>query len=113
MVQSDNGRMSVRMGRGGPRQAERDDAERIKELKWPTAKPAARSVTVAPTGEAWVERYVAARTPREFDVFGADGKMVRKVVLPAGRRLVGFGKGVVYLKETTADELSYLERYRL
>jgi len=113
MVQSDNGRMSVRMGRGGPRQADRDDAERIKELKWPAAKPAARSVTVAPTGEAWVERYVAAGAPREFDIFGADGKPVRKVVLPAGRRLVGFGKGVVYLRETTEDELSYLERYRI
>lgn len=113
MVQNDNGRMSVRMGRGGPRQAERDDAARIKELRWPTAKPAARGVTVAPTGEAWVERHVAAGTPREYDVFGADGKLARKVVLPAGRRLVGFGKGVVYLKETTADELSYLERYKL
>ena len=113
MVQNDNGRMSVRMGRGGPRQAERDDAERIKSLKWPATKPAARNVVVSPSGEAWVERYVAAGTPREYDVFGADGKLVRRVVLPAGRRLVGFGKGVVYLKETTADELSFLEQYKL
>jgi hypothetical protein len=113
MVQNDNGRMSVSMRRGGLQQAERDEAERIKDLKWPAAKPAARNVVVAPGGEAWVERYVAAGAPREFDVFGADGKLVRRVVLPAGRRLVGFGKGAVYLRETTADELSYLERYKI
>ena len=113
MVQNENGRMSVRMGRGGPRQAERDDAERIKNLKWPATKPAARNVVLSPTGEAWVERYVAAGAARSYDVFGADGKLVRKVVLPAGRRLVGFGKGVVYLRETTEDELSYLEQYKL
>jgi hypothetical protein len=113
MVTNDNGRMSVNMRRGGPQQADRDEAERIKALKWPATKPAARNVTVAPTGEAWVERYVAAGAARSYDVFGADGKLVRKVVLPVGRRLVGFGKGVVYLKETTGDELSYLERYKI
>lgn len=112
MVRSENGRMSVQMGRGA-RGQERDEEARIRELKWPATKPAARNLVVAQTGEAWVERHVAAGAPREYDVFGADGKLVRKVVLPAGRRLVGFGNGVVYLRETTADELSYLERYAL
>jgi len=46
-------------------------------------------------------------------VFRADGMQIRKVILPVGRRLVGFGKGVVYLRETTKDELQYLEQYRI
>jgi hypothetical protein len=68
---------------------------------------------VAPNGDAWVERSVAANAPREFDIFGADARMKSRVILPAGRRLVGFGKGVVYLREVTADELNYLERYKV
>jgi hypothetical protein len=112
MVQNDNGRMSVRMGRGGLRGRDRDEQEALQNFKWPDTKPAARAVMVAPDGTAWVERHVAAGTPREYDLFGPDGKLRKQVVLPAGRRLVGFGKGVVYLRETTADELLYLERYR-
>lgn len=111
MVSNDNGRMSVRMGRGGPAGRDRDREERIKSLEWPAAKPAFRSVRVSPEGEAWVERYVAAGAAREFDVFGPDARLKRRVILPVGRRLVGFGKGVVYLRHTTEDELQYLERY--
>ena len=113
MVSNDNGRMSVRMGRGGPAGRDRDREERIKSLEWPAAKPAFRSVRVSPEGDAWVERYVAAGAAREFDVFGPDARLKRRVILPVGRRLVGFGKGVVYLRHTTEDELQYLERYSL
>jgi hypothetical protein len=48
-----------------------------------------------------------------FDVFGPDGALQQRVILPADRTLVGFGRGVVYLRETTEDGLMYLERYRL
>lgn len=113
MVMNDNGRMSVRMGRGGPAREDREQEKRIASLEWPASKPAFRSVKVAPNGEAWVERYVAAGAPREYDIFGGDGVLKRRVILPAGRRLAGFGKGVVYLREVTEDELQYLERYRL
>jgi hypothetical protein len=113
MMSNDNGRMSVRMGRGGPVGRDKDEEARIAQLEWPAGKPAFRSVRVAPNGDAWVERYVAAGTPREFDIFRSDGILIRKVILPVGRRLVGFGKGVVYLRETTEDELQYLEQYRL
>lgn len=113
MVTNDNGRMSVRMGRGGPTRQDRDREERIRSLDWPASKPAFRAVRVSLEGDAWVERYVAAGAPREFDVFGPDAKLKRRVILPAGRRLAGFGKGVVYLRHVTEDELQYLERYRL
>ena len=108
-VTMDNGKMSTRMGRGGPR----DQGDQIPNLDWPASKPAFRAVRVAPNGDAWVERSVAAGAPREFDIFGADAKMKSRVVLPAGRRLVGFGKGVIYVREVTEDELSYLEQYKL
>jgi len=107
-VSMENGKMSTRMGRGG-----RAADDRIPDLEWPASKPAFRAVRVAPDGNAWVERSVPANAPREYDVFGPDGKVRGKVILPAGRRLVGFGKGVVYLRETTEEELQYLERYRL
>lgn len=108
---SENGKVSMRMGRGGsPRDGQPDQ---IPDLEWPASKPAFRAVRIAPDGSAWVERSVAAQAPREYDVFGADGKVRAKVILPAGRRLVGFGKGAIYLGETTEDELQYLERYKL
>jgi hypothetical protein len=109
-VSMQDGRMTTRMGRGG---GPRNEAEQIPDLEWPASKPAFRAVRVAPNGDAWVERSVAANAPREFDIFGADARMKSRVILPAGRRLVGFGKGVVYLREVTADELNYLERYKV
>ena len=108
-VMMQDGKMTTTMGRGGRAGQE----EQIPDLEWPSSKPAFRAVRVAPNGDAWVERSVAANAPREFDIFGADAKMKSRVILPAGRRLVGFGKGVVYLREVTADELNYLERYQV
>jgi hypothetical protein len=110
-VTNQNGQVSIRMGRGRPTGAQ--DEEEIPDLDWPATKPAARSVRVSPAGDAWVERWVAAGAPRTFDVFGADGKLKRRVTLPAGRSLIGFGKGAVYLRERTEDDLVYLERYAL
>lgn len=110
-VTSQNGQVSIRMGRGRPTGAQEE--EEIPDLDWPATKPAARSVRVSPAGDAWVERWVAAGSPRAFDVFGADGKLKQRVILPAGRSLIGFGKGAVYLRERTEDDLVYLERYAL
>lgn len=109
-VTMENGKMSTRMGRGG--RGERDENQ-IPDLAWPANKPAFRAVRIASDGNTWVERSVPAGAAREYDVFGPDGKVRGKVILPQGRRLVGFGKGAVYLRETNAEELQFLERYRL
>ena len=109
-VTAENGRMSVRMGRGVGRN---NPVGATDDLEWPSHKPAVRLVRVSPEGEAWVERHVAAGSPRTFDIFGKNAKLSRRVVLPAGRDLIGFGKGVVYLRERTEDDLVYLERYRI
>jgi len=111
-VQSENGRMSVRIGRGlaGAATPAGRPGE-IPNLEWPATKPPVRLVRVSPEGDAWVERHLPAGSPRQFDIFGGDGKIKRRVILPAGRELIGFGKGAVYLKETTEDDLVFLERY--
>ena len=48
-----------------------------------------------------------------YDVFGADGRLVRRVSFPAKTRLVGFGTGTVYAARSDEDDLQYLERYRM
>jgi hypothetical protein len=111
MVTNENGRMSIRMSRGGPRQGPPPSAS---DFEWPAAKPPfAGGVWVTPAGEAWVERSVPAGAPRVYDVFGPQATITRRVVLPAGRRLLAIGSGVVYAQHTDPDGLQYLERYRL
>jgi hypothetical protein len=71
------------------------------------------AVMVAPEGEVWVLRTRPARdrTP-SYDVFDRAGKVARRVTLNPDRRVIGFGKGVVYVVRTDEDDLQYLERYR-
>ena len=68
---------------------------------------------ICPAGEAWVERSVPAGAPRIMDVFDAAGVLKGRITLPAGRRLVGFGNGVVYLRHSDESDLQHLERYRI
>ena len=84
------------------------------ELDWPEVKPAFQRGGVRATadGELWVRRYVAHGEPELHDVFDSSGNRVRQVELPAGRRLLGFGNGVVYLVRTDEDDLQWIERYR-
>jgi hypothetical protein len=100
--------MSFRRGGGGRSEPGPSDYE------WPDAKPAftAGGVWVTPNGEMWVERHVPAGTPRTFDVFGADAKLKKQIILPEGRRLAGFGvNGAVYLIHVDEFDLQTFERY--
>jgi len=71
------------------------------------------AVQVAPDGEIWVARTRAEgdRVP-VFDVFDQSGRLARRIALGFGSRLVGFGRGVVYVVRTDEDDLEYLQRYR-
>jgi len=86
----------------------------VDEMEWPDAKPAfpRGAVYVTPEGEVWVERYVEFGEPETFDVFDASGRRVKQVVLPEGRRFVGFGDGTLYAVRVDEDDLQWLERYR-
>ncbi len=68
---------------------------------------------IAPDGALWVERSVRTGAAPVLDVFDADGRLVRQVTLPAGRRLVGVGRDGLYAVVADADGLETLERYRV
>ena len=110
-MQNINGQVTMAFGRGSSPDQEEDDA--IASTEWPAAKPPFSAVFVSPTGEAWVERSVPAGSPRVMDVFDAAGVLKARVTLPAGRRLVGFGNGVIYVRHSDASDLQHLERYRI
>lgn len=85
------------------------------DVDWPEVKPPfdASGVRFAPDGTLWVQRYVKHGDPTMIDRFGREGGLVGRIIFPAGRRFVGFGAGVVYLARKDADDLEWLERYRL
>ena len=107
-IQNGERQMAFSRGGGSGRQPDTDG------LDWPEVKPAfvAQGVWVTPEGDAWVQRSVPAGEPAVIDVFGPDANLKRQVVLPAGRQIVGFGRGAVYLIETDEFGLQWLERHR-
>lgn len=108
-MENRNGQMSMAFSRGG-RDDSDDDA--IAETEWPSAKPPFTAAWVTPEGQIWVERSVSSGSPRTIDVFDASGNLASTVVLPVGRRVAGFGAGVVYLRQSDQNDLQWLERYR-
>lgn len=81
---------------------------------WPDRLPPfrAKRTRVSPAGELWVERYVPVGSPSLVDIFDRAGKKVAEIELPPGRRVAGFGPGLVYLVRIDDDGLEWLERYR-
>lgn len=73
---------------------------------------AGAALLVAPEGEAWVLRTRPAgdKIPT-YDVFDRTGTLVKKVSLNPSSRVVGFGKGVVYVARSDEDDLVYLQRF--
>lgn len=84
------------------------------DVDWPDVKPPfpANAARFDPDGALWVERHVQAGQPPRFDVFDSDGRLARRVELPAGRRLLGFGSASIYLVHEDSDGLQWIERYR-
>jgi len=70
------------------------------------------AVQVTPEGEVWVLRTRRAgdKVP-VYDVFDGAGRLARKVSLSPGSRVVGFGRGTVYVVRTDEDDLEYLQRF--
>lgn len=98
-------------GGGGTFEMPRPD---IDEIEFPDYKPPfpVSGVRATPDGQVWVQRYQRHSEDRVlFDVFNDRGELVKQVQLPAGRRLVGFGDGVLYAVMTDEDDLEWLERY--
>jgi hypothetical protein len=68
---------------------------------------------VTPEGDLWVARSRGPNDPPIYDVIDARGHVKERVQLPRGTRISGFGKGTIYLNRMDADDLVYLQRYRL
>jgi hypothetical protein len=86
------------------------------QQEWPEVMPPFLngSVRVTPEGEVWVRRAAPVKERRAtHDVFDSHGRLVRQVILPENRRLVGFGKGVLYAVRVDEDDLEWLERYQM
>ncbi|HEV8197941.1 MAG TPA: hypothetical protein VGP87_14945 [Gemmatimonadales bacterium] len=91
----------------GPPQAEPEFSETMPPF---TGRGA---VLATPEGEAWVLRTRSAgdKVPT-YDVFDRTGALVKKVMLNPSSRVVGFGKGTVYVARIDDDDLQYLQRYK-
>lgn len=113
-------RMVVNAGDGGTQRSTEMGGARAGDLPpltdWPDVMPPfqANAAFARPNGEVWVLR---TRKPGDdiptYDVFDAAGRVIGKVALPKDHRLIGFGQGTVYLIRSDADDLQYLQRYRL
>jgi len=71
----------------------------------------AADVSVSPAGRVWVKRTAPANaTATIYDVFDGDGARVERLRFPAGSDVVGFGRGAVYVRETSPHG-STLKKY--
>lgn len=84
---------------------------------WPSLMPpflASASVLVDERGLVWVPRARSlSDTIQVHDVIDGASNIVMRVTTPVARRLVGFGKGVVYTVRADDDDLLHLARHPL
>lgn len=113
MTVEGGGAAQVSMSRGGADSG--DDDPDLDQFDWPDVKPPFYDglIPVDGRGRAWVRRHLDAGEPPMYDVFGSDARHVGSVVLPEGRRIVGFGDGVLYAVVLDEFDLNYLERYAI
>jgi hypothetical protein len=59
----------------------------------------------------WVQRSTRVDDLPTWDVFDRQGNPVSRVVLPAGRRAIALGRGVVYALVENQEGFERVERY--
>ncbi len=81
---------------------------------WPRYLPPFLSTaSFASDGMLWVQRTTPANESPLFDVFDESCRVIGRVRLPAGTRLVGFGRESVFLVRRDEFDLEYIDRYAL
>lgn len=86
------------------------------ESEFPAVMPpfVSAATMARPNGEIWVQRSHKWTEAPIYDVFGSSGSIIRRVAMPSpSARLVGFGSNTVYVVRRDADDLEYLQRYKL
>lgn len=69
-------------------------------------------VVVSPDRQVWVQRSrPAGATTVIYDVFDRRGRRIDRLEFPDGNRVVGFGRGVVYVRQQTAGGTTTLGRF--
>ena len=99
-------------GGGGPSPNLQLPPPEFADTKPPFDGAAGNSVLATPEGEVWVlrTRVFGDKVPT-YDVFDRSGTLAKKVTLNPNSRVVGFGKGTVYVVRTDEDDLQYLQRF--
>ena len=85
----------------------------IKITNWAAEVPPFRGdafVAFDARGILWIQRTTFGREGGRYDLIGFDGALVDRVRLPEGHRVVGFGRGVMYVVRRDADDLEFLQR---
>jgi hypothetical protein len=97
---------------GGPPPNIQAPPPEFADTKPPFDGAGGNSVLATPEGEVWVLRTRPAgdKIPT-YDVFDHSGTLVKKVSLNPSSRVVGFGKGTIYVVRIDEDDLQYLQRY--
>lgn len=87
----------------------------LEPTEWPEYLPPflPGAAVFAPDGTLWIRRTGAADASPVYDLIDGKGQVVRRVNLPKRARLLGFGRGTLYLVRVDDDDLQYLQRYRL
>ena len=108
----------ITMGGGGGRAAGAPTSIQLPEPEFEDTKPpfvgdGPASVLVTPEGEVWVPRTRPSgdKVPT-YDVFDRVGNLAKRVTLNPDSRVVGFGKGTVYVLRADEDDLQHLQRFR-
>jgi len=84
-------------------------------IRWPLRLPSfiPDQIRFDLLGRLWVQRYVAVASHSLFDVIGENGSVLFEVSAPSRSRLVGFGRGLVFLVRQDADDVEWLQAFRL
>lgn len=103
---------SLSYGPNGSVSASRVRPRFVEPDQWPEVLPpfGPKALRFAPDGILWIQRATAARAPALFDLVDRSARVTARVELPAATRLVGFGRGAVYVVRVDSDGLEFLER---
>lgn len=88
----------------------------IDEVDFPDVFPpfTRGAVRISHEGDLWVQRVESYSVEGTlFDVFDSSGRLVRKVRIPEGRTILGFGPHSLYAYTTDEDDLQWLEKYEI
>lgn len=106
MITNDNGRRSAAM-------VPNRDVQDPEVWGGDYLPPFLANATIMFSGEGylWISRTGPAGQAPTFDVIDRAGAVVQRVVLPKKARLLGFGRGAVYVARVDEDDLQYIQKY--